>query len=117
MSGIDAIDGELDYSTLGLFPDKEAADQDPKCKIIAEIIHSFSKTADMSGVTQADLQTHAASRYAYLSKEERLTLPVADHAAFLLYQKGVSPQTAKQYVSFRLTEDDVKKWTVITCKS
>ena len=39
MSAISA-EVELDYSTVGLFPNKEAADQDPKCKIIAETIQS-----------------------------------------------------------------------------
>lgn len=107
-------DVELDYSIRGLFCDRAAADQDPKCKIIAEIIQILSKTADMRGVTQADLQSHAENRYTNLSKEQRLSLPDADHIAFLLYQKGISPQIAQQYVSFRLTEEDAKRWTVIT---
>ena len=112
MSAISA-EVELDYSTVGLFPNKEAADQDPKCKIIAETIQSLSKTADMTGVTQATLQTHAENRYVFLSKEERLSLPNADHAALLLYQKGVSRETARRYMSFRLTEADAKRWTII----
>jgi hypothetical protein len=106
-------DVELDYSVEGLFPNKDAADQDPKCKIIAEIIQSFSNTADMTGVTQADLQTHAQHRYTFISKEEKLSLPNADHLAFLLYQKGVSSETAQSYISFRLTETDAKRWTII----
>jgi hypothetical protein len=112
MSAISS-DVELDYSVEGLFPNKDAADQDPKCKIIAEIIQSFSKTADMTGVTQANLQTHAQDRYTFISKEERLSLPNADHLASLLYQKGVSRETAQRYMSFRLTEADAKRWTIL----
>lgn len=40
-------------------------------------------------------------------------VPDADHRAFLLYQKGVASETAQKYYSFRLTEADAKKWSIV----
>jgi hypothetical protein len=117
MSAISGSDVELDFSIEGLFPNTSETGQDPKCKIIAELIQSFVKTADMTGVTQANLQTHAENRYAFLSKEKKLSLAEADQVAFSLYQKGVSAELAQRYASLRLTEQDAKKWTLIVSAS
>jgi hypothetical protein len=106
---ISAVDiDNLDYSPEGLFPNREVIDQ--KCKVIAEVIQALAKRADMSSITQEFLQDQAEARYAYLSKPEKLSLPEADRAAFTL---GLPPELAQKYMSFRLTEKDARRWTVI----
>ncbi len=104
-------DVSLDLTPKGLFPKIETAATDPKCVVISEVMQQMTKNSDMSSVTQQTLQEHAAKRYTDLSQESRLSLPDADHRAFLLYQKGVASETAQKYYSFRLSEADAKKWS------
>lgn len=107
----------LDLTPKGLFPNKEDAPQNPKCIIIAEVIQQLTQKADMSAVKQAHLQNHAEERYKYLSEQNRLSLPNADHSAYLLYQKGVTAEIAQKYYSFRLSEADSKRWNIVVCGS
>lgn len=104
----------LDYSLTGLFPGRENPENDPKCVVSMKIIQEFNRKGCFpNDMSQQLLQTYAEERYNFISLPGRLSLPDADHTAFLLYQKGLSPNTAKEYVSFRLTDDDKKKWVIV----
>lgn len=103
----------LDLTPEGLFPEKETAATDPKCVVISEIMRQMTEKVDMSNVPQSTLRVRAAIRYKYLSQEDRLSLPEADHGASLLYRSGVASATAQKYYSFRLSEADVKRWSIV----
>jgi len=102
----------FDPSVESLFPNNPEASQDKKCVIIAEVIQQLISRCDMSGTTQDNLRADANKRYEFLSKEDRLALPQADHAAFLLYQKGVNLSLVQKYYSIRLSDEDAKKWVI-----
>lgn len=103
----------LDFSVKGLFPSVPNAETNPKCQTVAKVVQAIAQRCDMSQVKQEDVCANANSRLDYVSKQKRLHLYQVDHAAYTLYQKyGVSPELAKEYYSYRLTEADAKKWTI-----
>lgn len=106
---------KLNFTPAALFPHIQNAAGDKKCELIAKVIQSLVTVHNMNE-TQEGINKNAKERYAYLSKEERLQLPQADHAAFLLYRKGVDPHVAKAYYSQRLSEEDAKKWILVISK-
>ena len=106
---------QFDLTPAGLFPNKETATQDNKCVIISRIYQEMQQKCDMSSVTQEIIMQDAANRYEFLSNESLLSLPQADHGAFLLYQQGVDVETAKEYFSLRLCESDARKWSIVIC--
>lgn len=107
------ISGNFDFSPVALFPMKEDAAKDPRCVVVAEVIQQLAQKADMSDVTQKTLQDIANKRYTNLTQSGKISLPDADHRAFLLYQQGVSVETAQKYYSFMLNEGDAKRWQII----
>jgi hypothetical protein len=109
------INTSLDLSPVALFPNHPAAAQDKKCVVIANVIRELAQFCDMSTVTQVDVQNNAQKRYAFLSQTNKSSLMEVDHDAYLLYQQGVSVDTVREYYSFRLSEQDAKKWTIIIC--
>jgi hypothetical protein len=66
-------------------------------------------------MTQENLREHAEDRYKFLSLPERLTLDRVDHAAFTLYRLGIPIDLIKEYMSFRLSEEDIIKWKIEIC--
>jgi len=102
----------IDLSPSGLFPNKETAAQDEKCLIISKVYQQMLEKCDMTSVNQEILREDAAKRYSFLSEESKLALYQVDHGAFMLYQRGVKPETAKEYYSHRLTESDAQKWQI-----
>ncbi len=108
-------DTEFNLTPTALFPAKPEAASDEKCVIISKVIQDLATSCNMTGVTQEVLNNDANDRYVYLSREEKLSLPSADHAAFSLYKRGVSIENAKEYYSIRLTADDASHWIIIPC--
>lgn len=105
----------LDLTLNGIFPDKSDASNDKKCLIISKLYQEMSQHLNMSRVTQEEIKKEAQGRYAYLSREKRLEIVQIDHAAFLLFQKGVKPETIRAYFAYRLTENDAKSWHIHIC--
>jgi hypothetical protein len=103
----------LDYSVNALFPHHTNPDQDGRCLVIAEVVGQLARRANRDGVTQLTLQEQAKERYAELSRKDTLSLPHADHAAFVLFQQGVTQETAKNYYSFRLTRQQARTWSIL----
>ena len=97
----------FDLSPKDLFPDIEAANQDERCIVIAEMFQEIVIACDMRSTSRAKLKEDAANKYDFISKESKLTLAQARIGAIELLQMGVSPTTAKKYYSFRLSESDV----------
>jgi hypothetical protein len=103
----------LNLTPVGLFPGMKSVEKDPKCQIISKVLVHLTQNCNMSGVTQSSLQQHAMKRYSDLSEETRMTLPQADHAAFLLYEKGVPVEIAQKYYSFKLSAADAGRWQIV----
>ena len=103
----------LDLSPTGLFPDKEGAENDKKCSVISKIFMEIESGIISSSMTQEQLRVGASEHYAFLSREPRLTLPTADHAAFQMSRRGISPMVAQEYYALRLSEEDAKKWQIV----
>jgi hypothetical protein len=108
-----SVINSINLTPAALFPNKENAACDDKCVIIANVIQQLVRNLDMSSITQNTLLENAEVRYADISKPERLSLPEADHKAFLLYQNGVSVDVAQKYYSYRLSESDANIWTIV----
>jgi hypothetical protein len=111
--GVASIISDLDWTPQGLFPNREEAAIDPKCLVISKVMQALAKHYDMSHAMQAELLDQADKRYTYLSSPIKLTLTGADNAAFHLYQKGVPAQLAKEYYSFKLSEADAQRWSIV----
>lgn len=102
----------IDCSFKSLFPTRD--ENDSKCIVVMKIIQSFNNNNVFpSDMTQENLIKHAEDRYNFISLPQKLHLSNADHIAFTLYQKGVSVDIAREYVCFRLTEEDIKKWKIV----
>lgn len=106
----------LNLTPSALFPNKQGAAEDKKCLIISKIYQDIAAVQNLSDFTQNSLNENAQKRYEFLSVEQRLSLPDADHRAFLLYQQGVKHETAKEYYSCRLSESDAKCWVILVAK-
>lgn len=109
------INKNLNLTPAGLFPGKQGAAEDKKCLIISKLYQEMTAILQMPNITQNELITNAQKRYEFLSTEQRLSLPDADHKAFMLFQMGVNHETAKEYYSFRLSENDAKSWQIVLC--
>jgi hypothetical protein len=105
---------ELKCDVKDLFPNKD--ENDSKCIVVSKVIRALhDKGKFPPNMTQQNLREHAEDRYKFLSVQEKLSLDKVDRAAFILYRNGIPVDLIKEYMTFRLSEEDLKKWQIVIC--
>ncbi len=98
----------------GIFPTVPGLAKNEKCQTIVKMFHEIAEQSERFGKTQDEVQAEGSKQLLFVNQKKRLRLNEVDDLVVQLFSKGVSRETAMEFVSYRLSPENRDAWRIIS---